>query len=170
VFGGGIDVRAYRSAPGGRDYWTLVTCGMSDVEMSVPAGVNAPKRVELIFYCSEPKDEYVDTLRWLSHFPEGHKTWVGPGYTIPNGNPPKPLWGCPGLDTILLLPTFIARPDGTSATELSIAGDSVHFLWVVPATAAECGLKHKRGLDAILDLFARHRHPHVFDAGRKGYV
>jgi hypothetical protein len=59
------------------------------------------KRVELICYCSEPKEEYIKTLRWLAHFPHTYKTWVGSGHTIPNGNPPGPFWGSDCLDTIL---------------------------------------------------------------------
>jgi hypothetical protein len=38
--------------------------------MRIPpdAGDDAPRRVELIFYCSEPKMEYVETLRWVARF------------------------------------------------------------------------------------------------------
>jgi len=164
-----IDIHTY-----GRDerrgFFTLVTSGMSDLPMSVPPGADVPKRVELIFYCPEPKDEYLETLRWLARFPHDNKTWVGSGHTIPNGNPPEPLWGSSVLDTILLMPTIISKPDRTLAQELILDGDAVEFLWVVPLTTAECGLKLERGFAALLELFGRKRHPSVFDAGRKSYV
>jgi hypothetical protein len=142
---------------------------MSDVAMNIPAGANVPRRVELIFYCSEPSPEYVETLRWLAHFPHDQKTWIGSGHTIPNGNPPAPLWGSSVLDTILLLPSVVQR-DRTLREELVLEGDPVHFLWVVPLTAAECKLKLDRGTDAILELFEKHKHPHVFDPNRVSYV
>ncbi len=84
-----------------RDVYTLVTSGMSDLEMSVPAGVKAPRRCELILYCSEPKPEYIETMRFLAHFPHNQKTWIGSGHTVPNGNPPRAPLGqfCFGYDS-----------------------------------------------------------------------
>jgi hypothetical protein len=73
------------------------------------------------------------------------------------------------LDSILFLPPLVQR-DQTPPDELTLAGDPVHFLWVVPLTAAECELKLVNGLEAIFDLFDRHRYPHVFDPNRAGYV
>lgn len=124
----------------------------------VPAGVKAPRRCELILYCSEPKPEYIETMRWLAHFPHDQKTWIGSGHTIPNGNPPAPFWGSSILDTILLIPPIVKR-DQTLQDELILGGEAVHFLWMVPLTAPECKLKLGKGLDAILDLFQRNRHP-----------
>jgi hypothetical protein len=68
-----IDVHAYsRRGQDGGDVCTLVTSGMSDLAMDV-RGVKAPRRTELIFYCAEPKQEYVETMRWLAHFPHDQK-------------------------------------------------------------------------------------------------
>jgi len=165
-----VDVHTYfRTGANGARVCTLATAGMSDLAMNIPAGADVPRRVELIFYCSEPSAEYIETLRWLAHFPHDQKTWIGSGHTVPNGNPPAPFWGSSVLDTILLLPPLVKR-DRTLAQELILGGDPVHFLWVVPLTSAECNLKLKKGTDAILDLFQKNRHPHVFEAGRKSYV
>ena len=88
-----VDVHMYaRSGPEGRLVSTLVTSGMSDLEMNVPADANAPRRVELIFYCHEARQEYIETLRWLAHFPHDQRTWIGVGHTTPNGDPPAPFW------------------------------------------------------------------------------
>ncbi|HUI82115.1 MAG TPA: suppressor of fused domain protein [Bryobacteraceae bacterium] len=122
-----VDVHTYyRRGADGRDTCTLVTSGMSDLEMNVPAGAKRPRRVELIFYCDEPKAEYAETLRWLAHFPHDQQTWIGTGHTIPNGNPPAPFWGSPILDTILLLSPIVKR-DGTLPDELVLGGEPVHF-------------------------------------------
>ena len=49
-----VDVHAYtRRGSEGREVCSLVTSGMSDREMAVPAGAETPLRVELIFYCTE---------------------------------------------------------------------------------------------------------------------
>ena len=130
-----IDVYAYRGGQKGREFCTLVTGGMSDLPMRLPPeaeGVRGvARRVELIFYCSEPKSEYLETLRWLAAFPHACKTWIGSGHTIPNGDPPAPVWGSAELYTLLLMPTIV-RPDNALQKALSIAGDPVEFLWVVP--------------------------------------
>src|SRR6266536_2081042 len=81
-----IDIYTYERVQRERIYYTLVTSGMSDLEMNVPAAAKGePRRVELIFYCSEPRQEYIDTLRWVAHFPHDNKTWLGSGHTMPNG-------------------------------------------------------------------------------------
>jgi len=165
-----VDVHTYfRTGPNSVRVCTLATAGMSDLAMNIPAGADVPRRVELIFYCSEPSAEYIETLRWLAHFPHDQKTWIGSGHTVPNGNPPAPFWGSSGLDTILFLPTIV-KLDRTLPDVLILDGEPVHFLWVAPLTTPECNLKLAKGTDAILDLFGRNHHPHVFDPGRASYV
>ena len=166
-----VDVYTFRrTAKDGRGVYSLVTGGMSDLPMTLPREVTgALRRAELIFYCAEPRDEYITTLRWLAHFSHSYKTCLGFGHTIPNGNPPAPFWGSDVLDTLLFMPPIVVR-DQTLPDELEIAGDPVHFLWVVPITTAECNLKLQKGFEAILDLFEKNRHPHVFDPSRKSYV
>jgi len=137
--------------------------------MNVPRGADVPRRVELIFYCAGPQQQYIDTMRWLAHFPHNQRTWIGSGHTIPNGDPPAPFWGSDTLDTVLLMPTIV-KNDAALPEELRLDGDPVAFLWVVPLTSAECKLKLEKGFAAILDLFAQHRHPHVFDPKRRSYV
>lgn len=165
-----VDIYKYRGCDADHpEVHTLVTSGMSDLKMKVPFLSRAPRRVELILYCSEPKPEYIQTMRFLAHFPHDQKTWIGHGHTIPNGNPPAPLWGSPILDTILFLSPIVKRDD-TLPDELVLGGDPVHFLWLVPLTTPECNLKLAKGTDAILDLFGEHRHPYVFDPNRPSYV
>jgi Suppressor of fused protein (SUFU) len=90
------------------------------------ADKDVPKRVELIFYCSEPRDEYISTLRWVAHFPHDSKSWLGHGHTMPNGHPPAPFWGSTDLDTLFFLPPIVKK-DQTLASELSLGGDPVTF-------------------------------------------
>lgn len=164
-----IDVMEYYRTSKDGDICTLVTSGMSDLAMNVPRKLEAPRRVELIFYCRDPKQEYVETMRWLAHFPHDQKTWIGELHTIPNGNPPEPLWGSPTLDTIFLL-SPVVKKDLDLRSELILDGDGVEFLWIVPITTAECKLKLAKGSQTILDIFNENRHPYVFDPSRKSYV
>jgi hypothetical protein len=152
-----------------RDFYTLITGGMSDVPMTLERHIDAPARAELVFYCTEPKDEYFHLLRWLARFPHDYKTWLGVGHTLPNGDPPEPLPPSKVLDTILFLPTLLST-DKEMADQLHLDGTPIELLWVVPLSTAECELKLNRGTDAILDLFDQHEHPFVYDPHRQSYV
>jgi len=162
--------RTFKRSLGDQIVCPLVTGGMSDLQMTMPRGAkDSPQRVELIFYCEEPRDEYIETLRWVAHFPHDSKSWLGHGHTMPNGNPPVPFWGSAELDTLLFMPPIVTK-DQTLPEELKLGGEEVHFLWLVPLTTAECNFKLEKGFEAILGLFQQHRHPHVFDPNRKSYV
>lgn len=137
--------------------------------MKLEKKVIAPRRIELVFYCEEPKLDYIHFLRWLSHFPHDNRTWIGTQHTIPNGNPAEPVAGMDGFDTFLFLPTLVDA-DRAISERLIPDGEAVELLWVVPLSSAECKLKLKRGTDAILDLFDQHQHSFVFHPGRKSYV
>jgi hypothetical protein len=165
-----VDVMTHvRTATDGKQVTVLVTSGMSDLPMNVPKKHESPRRVELIFYCDAPEQKYIDILRFLAHFPHDQKTFVGPFHTIPNGNPPVPLWDTSELDTLFLLPPLVNK-DRTLSEKLVIEGDAVELLWVVPITSAECNLKLAKGSSALLELFTKNRHPYVFDPNRKSYA
>lgn len=165
-----IDVFRYHRMWQDKRTTVLVTSGMSDVPMTLPRGAkDVERRAELIFYCNEPSQGYRETLRMLARFPHDNRTWLYHGHTIPNGNPPEPFWGSEILDTVLLMPTIVAK-DRALPEKLQLGGDRVQFLWVVPLSGAECELKLKKGFSAILELFGKHQHPHVFDPERKSYV
>jgi Suppressor of fused protein (SUFU) len=169
-----IDVYVFRRTSkrpeGDQSVYALVTGGMSDLEMTVPrAAKSGPRRVELIFYCAEPREEYIAALRWVAHFPHDGKSWLGYGHTLPNGNPPEPFWGSSVLDTLLFVPPIVNK-DRTLPEELKLGGEPIHLLWVVPLTTAECNLKLEKGFAAIMDLFQKNHHPHIFDPNRNSYV
>jgi len=165
-----IDVYIFQRSRGDQIEYSLVTGGMSDLKMTLPRRAkDVPRRVELIFYCAEPRDEYISTLRWIAHFPHDSKSWLGYGHTMPNGAPPAPFWGSTELDTLLFMPPIVME-DQNLPDQLQLGAEPVHFLWVVPLTTPGCNLKLEKGFDVILGLFEQHRHPHVFDPHRKSYV
>ena len=164
-----MDVFIY--SPGsGRNYYTLVTSGMSDLPMTLPPEVGTEfARAELIWYVDEPAETYLRLLQFLAHFPHDNATWLHWDHTIPNRSPPTPFFEGTPLDTLFLMPTLVAK-DMQFQDRLVLSGDPVRFLWVVPITSAECGLKLEQGSDALYDLFEEAGHPHVFTGGREGYV
>jgi hypothetical protein len=165
-----IDV--YVHAPGydGRDFYTLITGGMSDIPMTVPAEAgDQARRAELILYCAEPKPEYVAFLRFLAHFPHDNGTWLGVGHTMPNGDPPSPFFSGSDLTSLILIDSILA-PDRSFAERLTLGGDPVDLLWVVPLTTAECELKLQHGLDALYGVLNQHNHPFILDESRSSYV
>lgn len=164
-----VDVFTY-PPQNGRDFFTLVTGGMSDRAMTLPEDMEGiPRRVELILYCSEPKDEYLEGLRELARFVHDQDTWIGFGLTIPNGDPPRLIWGSKHLNTLLLMPTIV-RPDNNLLKSLQIGGDAVQFVWLVPISKGEADLHAEEGFGALLDVFEKQRHPVVFDPNRGSYL
>lgn len=164
-----VDVYVYKPTSD-RDFYTLITGGMSDLRMTLPRGVSSEyARAELVFYCKEPEKSFQETLRRLAHFPHDNKTWLSYGHTMPNGNPPTPVFGSALLTTFLFMPSIVA-PESDLEKNLVLDGDPVNLLWVVPLTTAECEYKLENGVNGIYDLFDEHKHPVAFDHRRNSYV
>ena len=158
-----LDVHVVEPAEG-RPFRTLVTSGMSDLPMSVPSGVGAPSRAELLLCL--PPDWPLDTasladlrrywpvwlLKTMARLPHTYDTWLAPSHTVPNGDPPSPF----APDT-LLCGTLISPPvlfgDGLHRLEIG-GGIAVSFYAVVPLYREEMALKLDRGFDVLLDRMA----------------
>ncbi len=164
-----IDV--YRFPPNGkRDFFTFVTGGMSDLPMhALPELGTDYRRAELVFYSTENRDDYAELLRRMAHFVHDNNTWLHWGHTMPNGQPPEPLFNTNNLDTLFFMPTIV-NPDSTLGGKLRIESEPVNLLWCVPITTAECQLKLDAGTDALYDLFDANEHPFAFAGDRKSYV
>ena len=167
-----IDVHAF-----GRDFlpdceagsdegYVLLTNGMSEHRMAVPAQAEAKRRAELMWYVREATPEISATLRWLASLPSIDNTWFGFGHRVPMPEPPVP-----GMDfrTFLFL-TPVITPDQQIAEALSIAGDPVEILTVNLISDREVALIKSEGLDAFLDLLDENDYPPIFDPMRKSYV
>ena len=166
-----IDIYTFKPGFQGRDFWTVVTAGMSDLPMTVPPDVGSEfSRVELIFYCNRVEEAYLGLLRTMAHFPHDNRTWFGFGHTVPNGQPAAPLFRPNSLMTTLLFLGTIVSPDAELGEQLVIDGDPVNFLWVVPISDAECEAKLEHGVDKLLDLFSEVSHPFVFTGDRDSYL
>ena len=67
-----------------------------------------------------------------------------------------------------MMPTIVSS-DRSLKDNLTIGGDPVDLLWVVPLSKSECDLKLAKGVNAVYALFQQHKHPHVFSPGRNSY-
>ena len=146
-------------------YIRLVTSGMSDLPMSTPDEIDAPKYIELMM--TLPADWKVDQssfederwywpvrlLKQLARLPHKYQTWLGFGHTIPNGDPAEPYATDIAFSGAIILPSVSAP--GSFHT-FDIPGvKTVTFYSVVPLHENEMELKLRLGTDKLLDLFDR---------------
>jgi hypothetical protein len=164
-----IDV--YRHTPSKRrDFYTFVTGGMSDLPMTAPEELGTDcHRVELVFYAADDRPIYGELLRRMAHFPHDNATWLHWGHTMPNGQPPAPIFDDGPLDSLFFMPSIV-RPDSELGKRLLWQGEPINLVWCVPITTAECNLKLERGADALYDVVERNKHPFIFRGNRESYV
>ena len=157
--------------------WTcLVTSGVSDLPMAAPDGYDDWRRVELMF--ALPRDWPLTQadfrnennywpLRWLKmigRLPHTHKTWIGRGHTIPNGDPPKPIANTKFVGVMLTPPFQLAPPFFELKTQ---DGEKIHFYFLTPLYAEEMNLKLAKGADAIEGRFEKRNVDFVLDIHRQ---
>ena len=166
-----IDVYIYEPGYQGRDFYTLVSSGMSDMPMNTPEGVDDRfSRAEIVMYVKEPKDTYINLIRHYARYPHKYETYFAFDHTIPNGQPAEPYFENSSLDSIMFIPSIV-KPDG-SFTELlkSSTGIEVQLLHMTFLTSAECDLKLEKGSDVIYDLLDEMNHSFICDEQRPSYV
>lgn len=171
--GPAIDVCVFRPGFAGREFYTLATSGMSDAPMAVPAeAAGVPRRAELALYVDLPTPGLVRLVRSLARLPHRTGQWLGPGHTLPNGDPPALLFpevhGCV-LDTVLVLESIVA-PEKDLRELLAVDGEPVAMLWPLPISGAECQVKLEQGTSALLALFNAVQLSFVLDPARPSYA
>jgi len=161
---------------GARPYHFLVTSGMSDRSMPVPAALDAPRHIELLMTLPERwaiGDAALDNENWywpirqlrtLARFPHQYDTWLGEGHTVTNGDPAQPLAPSTRLSGAILLPPQ-HTPEGFDRLRVA-DGKAIHFLAVVPLYDEEMTLKMRAGADALLERFRKHRVTDVVEPTR----
>jgi hypothetical protein len=159
-----IDIYGFKPGFAGRDFVTLVTSGMSDRQMRLPAGMPSElqkRRVELVFYCASAKQEYAELLRRLAHYVFDNNTWLGAGHTMETHD--IALLDSGNAKCLLFMPTPVI-PDDSLPMRLQIDGDPVTLLWLVPITAEECALTRQGWfLRSLMRCLNRNGRPYVFD-------
>lgn len=155
----------------------LVTTGMSDRRMTVPADADATPFAELMV--TLPHDWKLDTpsmqdenwywpvrlLKTLARLPHKHQTWLGWGHTIPHGDPAEPYAPGTKLMGAIILPS-ITVPDGFNMLQTAI-GKRIAFYAVVPLYEEEMNLKLRSGTNKLLDKLSARNLTDIIDPTRE---
>jgi hypothetical protein len=171
-----IDVHLVPPRPE-RDFYTLVTSGMSAKSMKAPEGMEEMAYAELLI-CLPPdwplkqadfKDENnywpVRLLKMLARFPHEYDSWLSFAHTLPNGDPPEPYAPATKFCCAMLAPPVLAPQD---FFELKISSEmSIHFFAILPLYPEEVELKLRKGADELFDRFDKHQISELVDVNRK---
>lgn len=160
-----------------RKYHTLVTSGMSDLPMKVPAEFDDVKHTELLVFLPESWEVSeeafeieswywpVKLLKYLARFPHKYNTWLGLGHTIPNGDPAQPFADNTALSGLLILPP-VNVPE--SFLQLNIdAQKTIHFYCLIPLYQEEMELKLKKGTNELLKKLSKNGVSDLISIDRK---
>jgi len=174
-----IDIHIVEPTPE-RNFYTLVTSGMSDRAMKIPHGYEGCEGLQYseLLICLPPewpmsqdswKDEAnywpIRTLKMLARFPHEYQTWLWIMHTIPNGDPSEPYAPNTQMCGAIILPP-VTLPD--EFQELKIDDEkTIHFHAVVPLHSDEMELKLRAGTDALFDGFEKSGVSELLDAGRE---
>jgi hypothetical protein len=159
-----IDVHVVPPQPG-RDFYTLVTSGMSDKPMRAPKQAEGLEYAELMLclpsawkmkeyeLMSEEtwnRDWPVIWLRQLARFPHEYKNWLFWGHSVPNGDPAVPFTPDTKLcGWVLLEPRLV----DDAFKVMTIDGRNTLFHAAVPVYKEEMDLKIREGAEKLQDLF-----------------
>lgn len=132
--------------------------------MSVPTDSDDPRRAELLIYVNEIRPEILERLSRAAMFPFAEGTYIGHGDTID--------WMIPVVDksdltTDLIIYSIIEEHRNLP---LMIENDEVQLYWLVPITDSELEFKKSHGIDALLELFDKVKHPAPLYTSRASYV
>jgi hypothetical protein len=160
-----IDVHLVEPSPM-RQYFTLITSGMSDRPMRHPDGFEEFKYAELMMSLPADwpvhvegfwegkfeKEKFYWPVRWLkelARFPHEYQTWLWASHTVPNGDPPQAYASNTKLCCALLMNPVLV-PDEFHHLDMG-AGKVIHFLSMLPIYKEEMDYKLKQGLDPLLE-------------------
>ena len=164
------------SATADRPFHTLVTSGMSDRPMAVPAQLDAPRHLELMM--TLPKDWQLDEAsvqnerwRWpitqlqrLARLPFESGTWLQWGHAVPNGDPPQPFAPDTGLCGVVIAPSLLVPVD---FYELRAGQEIITFYSAIPLYKEEIELQRKHGMAALLGKLLDHGIRDLIDTRRR---
>jgi len=177
-----IDVHVIPPQPG-RDFYTLVTSGMSDKPMKAPKQAEGLEYSELMLCL--PRDwsmkEYdvmsqetwsrdwpVVWLRQLARFPHEYKTWLFWGHSVPNGDPAQPFTPETELcGWVLLEPQLVSNQFKVMTSD---DGRKTLFHAAVPVYKEEMDLKLREGAEKLQELFVAKGITELVEPGRPSAV
>lgn len=163
-----------------RNYFTLVTTGMSDRPMTPPEEYAEYGHAELMM-CLPPdwpldqegSDDLevrwpVELLKHLARMPHEYETWFAESHTVPNTQAfehytPNTKFCAVTFTTPKTAPAEFAQ--------LKVAENkTIHFLAVIPLYLAEIKLALKQGSEPLFELLEANGVTEVLDLNRKSTV
>ncbi|MBK1789629.1 suppressor of fused domain protein [Persicirhabdus sediminis] len=163
-----------------RNFYTLVTSGMSDKAMETPEQCADCQYTELMICLPADwpmsQEEWKDTanywpvhmLKSIARFPHLYNSWVWAMHTIPNGDPPVPFAENTQMSAILLAPPVTLPAD---FYQLKVDDEkTIHFHCLIPLHNDELVKKLKKGGESLFDDFDRCGVNEVLDAGRPSSI
>ena len=175
-----VDVHVVPPTPD-RDFYTLVTSGMSDKPMTAPKQLKGKglEFAELMFclpssWKLDPydvvdgetweKDWPVLWLKKLARFPHEYKTWLSWGHSLPNGDPAVPFSSATELcGFVLLEPKLVGDSFKCLVQE---DGRKIFFHAAVPVYKEEMAIKIAEGAEKLEELFAEFGITELVDPNR----
>ncbi|WP_210399124.1 suppressor of fused domain protein [Steroidobacter denitrificans] len=159
-------------------YHLLVTAGMSDQPMILPADKNqdeAPSRLELMMILPQQwslaggaQDErYGWPIRWLgtlARYPRIHNLWLGWGDVVPNGNPPRPFVSYTRQCGAILAPSLQVP---VAFYELGSGPDRIAFYAAIPLYLEEMALRQREGMEVLFTKLLEHDIRDIVDCKRR---
>jgi suppressor of fused protein SUFU len=162
-----VDVHVVPPRPD-RDFYTLITSGMSDKPMNVPRKVRDKgfEFAELVLCLPSSwkmtnsgdvmtgettgRDWPAIWLRKLARFPHEYNTWMWWGHSMPNGDPPMPFSEETDLCGWVLLEPKLAPDQFKHLTRRD--GSKIRFLAAVPVYKEEMALKISEGSERLEEM------------------
>ena len=154
-----------------RPFHTLVTSGMSQRAMTVPAGAEDLAYGELFLLLPPEWDVSIAwpiwLLRELARYPHEWGTWLGCGHTIQNAQDKSPA--VPYGSDVPFRATLLTHPVtlGAELAERKLPGRSIHFYQLIPLYHEEIRFALQHGTDALLARFAQYQTSDIVDPGRR---
>lgn len=153
-----VDVLLIEPVPENMPFRLLMTSGMSALPMTLPSERPGPLYAELMLGLpadwpigedAEEEDAArgfwpVGWLKQLAKFPHQYGTYLAPGHTLPNADPPEPLApGVPFTGALIGESVFFSR----TFTRLPVPGHEhlLNIFTVFPLTTAEMDYKLAHG-------------------------
>ncbi|WP_026212532.1 suppressor of fused domain protein [Longispora albida] len=170
-----IDVHMIEPTPQ-RPFVTLVTSGMSDLPMNVPAEAGVSPYAELMIALPPDwpltadawKDEChywpVRLLKSVARLPHEYGTWIGQWHSVPNGDPAEPY--APGVPFTGVVVTPMVNSAPEARTIVTPSGKQIALLALVPLHPGELELKLTHGTGALIEALDRVRVTEHLDPAR----
>jgi Suppressor of fused protein (SUFU) len=142
------------------DMYFLTTMGMCARPMAAPRGCDKYAELCIALPGKWPmsedhfekfgEDAYwpIRWLKILARFPTEHRTYLGPGHTIPNGDPGQPLSPRCKFTGFLIMPSPIKN-----LQSFKVGKREVTMFYIHPLFPEEMQFKLDKGYDALLDRF-----------------